>query len=210
MSLDDLRATAKRRDLLTHSFYRRWVAGDLTISELRDYACQYAHVVEAIPTYLRGTAAGSPGHAAVLGQHADEEQAHVRMWADFATAIGVAPKALRDTPPNAATEALLQRGDALIKDGLGAAAVWALEAQTPAVSREKLEGLRQHYGIDAGAAGGRYFALHQTLDLEHAAELEGVIAGDGREAGAAAAADAMLSGLWDLLSSVEQPVAAAS
>lgn len=33
------------RDLLDHRFYRPWVEGGLSIHELQDYACQYAHVV---------------------------------------------------------------------------------------------------------------------------------------------------------------------
>ena len=39
-------------DLLTHSFYRAWTAGELTSDDLREYAAEYWHHVSAFPTYL--------------------------------------------------------------------------------------------------------------------------------------------------------------
>jgi hypothetical protein len=54
--------------------------------------------------------------------------------------------------------------------GQPAPAVWALEAQTPAVARAKLVGLSAFYGIGPDA-DGEYFAVHQHLYVEHSAEL---------------------------------------
>lgn len=208
MSTDELRAAATRWDLLKHSFYTRWVAGDVTLDELRDYACQYHHVVKAIPGWLRQAVSEDNAEAIALEAHAVEEATHVPMWADFAAALGVSDAELNSARPNPATAALLDSGDLLAGQGLGAAVVWALEAQTPAVSAEKLEGLRKHYGIDAGN-GGRYFELHQTMDIDHAAELEHIIASEPTLSEAApAAAETMLEGLWGLLSKVERPPAA--
>ncbi|HXA41621.1 MAG TPA: iron-containing redox enzyme family protein [Candidatus Solibacter sp.] len=205
MSIEELRAVATRWDLLTHGFYQRWVAGDLSLDELEDYACQYHQVVKAIPGWMRQAAAGDDATREVLESHAVEEESHVEMWADFAISLGVTADQLTSTVPNDATRALLEAGDALSSSGNGAAVVWALEAQTPAVSVAKLDGLREHYGIDAGN-GGRYFDLHKTMDLEHADELEGVIEADSALAASApAAAATMLEGLWNLLSSVERP-----
>lgn len=205
MSIEELRAVAKRWDLLTHGFYRRWVAGELSMDELQDYACQYHQVVKAIPGWMREAAAGDIENRRLLESHADEEESHVEMWAEFAISLGVSADRLTGTVPNLSTQKLLDDGDALSASGNGAAVVWALEAQTPAVSVAKLDGLRAHYGIDA-QGGGRYFNLHQTMDLEHADELEGVIESDRKLAVAApAAAETMLEGLWNLLSSVERP-----
>ncbi|HVC89131.1 MAG TPA: iron-containing redox enzyme family protein, partial [Acidobacteriaceae bacterium] len=39
-------------NLLTHSFYRAWTAGELTSDDLREYAAEYWHHVSAFPTYL--------------------------------------------------------------------------------------------------------------------------------------------------------------
>ena len=205
MSNEELGAIVKRWDLLTHGFYRRWVAGELSLEELEDYACQYHQVVKAIPGWMRQAATGDATTREVLASHALEEESHVEMWADFAISLGVSADELTATIPNDAARALLDAGDALTAAGNGAAVVWALEAQTPAVSVAKLDGLREHYGIDA-QGGGRYFDLHQTMDLEHADELESVIEADRRLAVAAPdAAATMLEGLWNLLSSVERP-----
>src|SRR5207245_11643379 len=39
-------------DLLSHPFYKAWSAGDLQREELREYAQDYYHHVEAFPMYL--------------------------------------------------------------------------------------------------------------------------------------------------------------
>jgi len=194
-----------RRDLLDHSFYRRWVAGQLSIDELRDYASQYAHVVAALPKLLRMVALRTPVDAVQLERHAVEEDGHLVLWNKFAEALGVTAQELAITAPNLATAEVLRRGDELTEQPTGAAVAWALEAQTPAVSVEKLRGLKVHYGIES-QSGGEYFDVHSARDLVHAAELDDLIAGFGSDHFSAAqcTADAILDGLWDLLTSVER------
>ena len=194
-----------RRDLLGHSFYQRWVAAELSIGELRDYTCQYAHVVAALPKWLRRAAAATPEHAVQLERHAVEEEGHVALWHKFAKALGITMGELAIIAPNPATAELLRRGDELSGQEVGVAVVWALEAQTPGVSAEKLCGLQAHYGIERGS-GGEYFDVHSSRDLVHRAELDAVIVGLGKDHFLAArrAVDAILDGLWDLLTSVER------
>jgi pyrroloquinoline-quinone synthase len=193
-----------RRNLLEHSFYRRWVTGDLSLDELRDYSCEYAHVVQALPRWLRQAAQATPGSAEELDRHAREEDGHVALWRNFAGSLGVDTTVLAGSTPNSATAELLRRGDELSAQPCGAAVAWALEVQTPAVSVEKLRGLEAHYGITSHG-GGEYFNVHSSLDLVHAAELDDVIAALGTEQHAAAqrAADEITDRLWDLLTSVE-------
>ena len=190
-------------DLLTHSFYQRWVAGDLSLGELREYACQYAFAARALPRWLRAAAAADAGNSATLSAHAAEEEAHVGLWEDFARALGVTDADLVASTPNPATASLLAAGERACDEGSALAAAWALEVQTPRVSESKLQGLRDFYDIGPGN-GGRYFELHATRDLEHAAELEALIEASPARAAAPVAADAVLTGLWDLLSSVER------
>lgn len=194
-----------RRDLLEHSFYRRWVVGDLSLDELRYYACQYAHVVSALPRWLRSAASSDPENVAKLEQHAAEEDGHVALWSRFATAVGVTPDELATSVPNAATARLLKLGDELSPLRSGAAVAWALEAQAPAVSAEKLRGLQAYYQIGSHD-GGDYFEVHRTRDVEHADELDGVVAAldPERHTEAQRTADEMVDGLWDLLTSVER------
>jgi pyrroloquinoline quinone (PQQ) biosynthesis protein C len=194
-----------RRNLLDHTFYRRWVAGDLSMDELRYYACQYSHVVSALPGWLRRAAAVTPAHAAELNLHAAEEDSHIVLWHRFAYSLGITGSELAIAAPNAATANLLDLGTELSGQPAGVAVAWALEAQTPAVSAEKLTGLSTHYGIGRDN-GGEYFDLHGSLDVVHAAELDEVIAGLGADQVIAAqqTADAVLDGLWDLLTSSER------
>lgn len=193
-----------RPDLLDHSFYRRWVNGTLSIDELRDYACQYSHVVAALPRWLRQAADVTPSYSEQLRQHAHEEDGHVALWRKFARAVGVDGSELTSSSPNPATAELLRIGDELSGQTCGAAVAWALEVQTPAVSAEKLRGLKAHYRIDH-RTGDEYFEVHFTRDILHAAELDGVIESLGAEAQPAAqgAADRMTNALWGLLTSVE-------
>jgi pyrroloquinoline-quinone synthase len=183
-----------RWNLLDHSFYQRWTQGTLSRDELCDYIKQYGHVVRAVPRWL-GQVRG--GDTAQLVRHVDEERSHEGLWEAFGESLGLTSEAIRTAPANDATTRLLDRGDQLVEQGQAAAVVWALEAQTPAVAEAKLAGLSAFYGI-SGDAGGRYFAVHQHLDVEHAAELR-VLCQDGSDA----AAEEMSEGLWDLLTSVE-------
>jgi pyrroloquinoline-quinone synthase len=195
---------SERFDLLKHPFYQRWVAGELTREELAYYAGQYAHVVRAIPRWLEGAAVRDHAHRDALRLHAAEESDHVVLWDRFAEAIGIDAMTLRATPANAATAALIARGDELVAQGHGAAVVWSIESQSPAVSAEKLRGLEAHYGIDE-TNGGEYFAVHQELDRDHAAQLSDIL--HSRDAttqtAAPAAAEATLSGVWNLLTSAQ-------
>ena len=202
VEMQDLEKAAERFNLLRHSFYQRWVAGELTRHELNDYAGQYAHVVAGLPRWLEAAAAGDAGNRDRLRDHAAEEATHVALWERFTLAVDPDREVVVDAP-NRATAELIRRCDELADRGHGAAVAWSIEAQSPAVSATKLEGLETHYGIGA-SDGGEYFALHAHRDVDHAAELEEVIAGSN-QVGAAAAVEAALSGMWDLLTSVERP-----
>jgi pyrroloquinoline-quinone synthase len=184
-----------RWNLLEHSFYQRWTRGELTRDELCDYVGQYAHVVRAVPGWLEQVRGGD---TAELARHAAEEQSHVALWMKFGEALGLSSDAIRHVPANAATARLIRRGDELAASGQAAPVVWALEVQTPAVAAAKLAGLESFYGIGPDS-GGDYFAVHQHLDVEHAAELR-ELCPDGSEKAAALMSEA----LWDLLSSVER------
>ena len=191
-----------RWPLLRHSFYQRWTQGTLTIDELRSYSDQYRHLVVALPEWLSTAAQSHPTRAAELRSHAREERAHVGLWDDFRQAIG-APDS--GAEPNQATSELMTTGEALASQGLGTAAAWALEAQAPEVSRAKALGLAGHYGVDVNS-GAAYFDLHSRMDVDHARELEAAIEELPGELKTQAvdAAGAVLSGLWEVLTSVEQ------
>ena len=185
-------AARARWNVLEHSFYTRWSAGELSAGELALYSGQYRHAVVA----LAGAA-----EAAGDAEHAAEERAHVALWDGFLTAAG-------GDASDAPLEGTLVCASAWSTpaDELEARAVlYAIEASQPAISRTKLEGLVERYGFAAGPAT-EYFELHGDRDHEHAEQSRAVLeaAPAAEHDRLVAAAERALRGNWELLDSVER------
>jgi len=185
-------AARARWNVLEHSFYTRWSAGELSADELALYSGQYRHAVVALADAAAVT--GDAGHAA-------EERAHVALWDGFLTAAGGNAAAAPLEGTLACAAAWSNPADELE----ARAVLYAIEASQPAIAKTKLEGLVERYGFAAGPAT-EYFELHGERDHEHAAESRAVL----EEAPAAeadrlvAAAERALRGNWELLDSVER------
>jgi pyrroloquinoline-quinone synthase len=182
--LDEARS---RWNVLEHPFYRRWERGELTRDELAFYAGEYRHAVAALAD--AAAAAGDPEHAA-------EEAAHVDLWDDFAAALDASAER-EPTAETSACAAAWRREDALE----ARAVLYAIEAGQPDVSRTKLAGLVDHYGLEPGSPATAYFTLHADRDHEHAAVSRAVLAeADPVDADRlVAAAERALAGNWTLL-----------
>jgi pyrroloquinoline-quinone synthase len=200
-----LEAVRERWNVLEHPFYRRWSAGELTRAELSFYAGEYRHAVVALAEATAAAAAmeREPSAAAQLAGHAAEERTHVELWDGFAAEV-CAPL---DAEPRAETEACVRAwtaaGDAL--EGL--VTLYAIESGQPAISRTKLDGLVEHYGMSGGTAATAYFELHAERDHEHAAQSRALIEerlAKGGEERLLARAEAALAGNWVLLDGVER------
>jgi pyrroloquinoline-quinone synthase len=191
--IERLDAVRERWNLLEHPFYRRWSCGELRRDELAHYAGEYRHAVVA----LAETAAKS-GNV----EHAQEEADHVELWDEFAAAFE-ADTSLDPSPETAeCVVAWTAPGDRL--EAL--AVMYAIEAGQPAVSKAKLDGLREHYGVAGDEPGAKYFALHLDLDHEHAAESRRALEAEGTAADTerlVEKAEAALKGNWTLLDGVE-------
>lgn len=202
-------ATAPHR-LLQHPFYVAWAEGRLTTEDLRFYAAQYWHQVESFPGYLETVAGRLPDATArriVEDNLADErDDDHPALWLDFAAALGAGSDEVTSSSPEPETRACIdafRRGMAT-SPSFALGMLYGYESQTPEVAKTKVEGLRNHYGING--EGTRYFDLHGELDVEHSRDLAQAIAtvatdraAQARaEAGAAAAAAAV----WRLLDGV--------
>ena len=191
---DRLESARERWNVLEHSFYRRWSAGELSKHELAIYAGEYRHAVQALAD---GLAEAGPQ----VAEHAAEEADHVALWDRFARAVG----GVNGHEPRTETVACVEAWTAG-RDTLESLAVaYAIESGQPAISQTKLDGLRRHYDVPEGPAT-EYFAVHAERDHEHAAQTRALIEEqvDGADhERLLALAEGALRGNWILLDGVE-------
>ena len=194
-----IESSRERWDVLRHPFYQRWSAGELTKDELARYSGQYRHAVAAIADMSESVAAALPERED-LRRHAAEELGHLRLWDGFLGDAG--GDAGDDATPETAecVRTWTASGDALEV----LARLYAVESGQPQISRTKREGLLERYGFGDGA-GTAYFRIHETRDVEHAAEARELIeelADSGDEDRIVAAAESAFRANWRLLDGV--------
>ena len=165
-------------DLLCHPFYIAWTAGELTREDLREYAAEYYHQVQAFPQYLLALAVRLQNgelRRAVLDNFSDEmaltsagEPPHHALWLQFASGMGASASEIRTREPIAEVQELTATFTKIASTGSPAealAAFYAYESQVPRVAEAKEAGLKQRYGADDNTCS--YFHLHKTADLLH-------------------------------------------
>ena len=208
-------------DLLCHPFYKAWAAGSLTRDDLRDYAQDYYHHVEAFPSYLAELGIRLEEgelRRAVLANMSDEKggedlygepaPAHSELWLDFAEGMG-ANRNLRGCKPIQQVRELMAFFHRVAAEGTpeeALAAFYAYESQVPRVAREKARGLHEKYGADERATA--YFTLHSTADVYHSQvwrqQLGKRVKAHPEQAGKAlAAAENAARALWQALDGIE-------
>ncbi|HXA33161.1 MAG TPA: iron-containing redox enzyme family protein [Acidimicrobiales bacterium] len=199
-----LEAALAGRMLLTHPFYLRWEAGELSPDELARYSSQYRHFEATLPGLLEDlsgqlTDAGSVDAAAIVGQNLRDERGnpcpHLELFDRFVTAVGGAPAA-----PSTATSALTSTYADLVREGAvaGLAGLAAYETQASAIAWTKAEGLRFNYGIDA--EGTSFWDVHATMEAEHGDWILDALASlDARPDQVAAAARRGADAWWGFL-----------
>ena len=130
---DRLEEARRRWNVLEHPFYTRWEKGELTREELGYYAGQYRHAVVA----LANTAAQAADADPSVREHADDEEAHIELWDDFARAAGAAPNSTARSETRECASSWTAG-----RDGLEALAIlYAIESGQPEISSTKLSGL---------------------------------------------------------------------
>jgi len=203
------------RDLLTHSFYTKWVEGTLPREALQEYVRQYHAFESAFPTFLSALHSRSEDRAtraALLENLWDEEHGdanHRELWLRFAEGVGIARDDVESATPNAATTRLLDVYHGASRQepvAAGVAAVYAYEAQVPRVAQAKIDGLRANYGITDGPALS-FFEVHAALDVEHSAAERAIVgaASDHDADRAVEVARGALDAWWEFLSAVDVP-----
>jgi pyrroloquinoline-quinone synthase len=209
----DSKVTAKA--MLSHSFYRAWTDGTLSLDTLRAYARQYFHHVEAFPRAVSAVHSSCPdrdGRRMLAENLAEEEgidagkQDHATLWLMFACGLGEGEGAVRSQQLNPETAALIETFRRLSRrsyaSGLGA--LYAYESQFPGVATAKIEGLIDRYGI-SDEETLRFFRVHATADVEHSAVCRSLLdrLPEDERAEAIAAGEELAGALWNFLSGVE-------
>lgn len=203
----------KHARLLEHPFYKAWAEGTLTLDDLSFYSTQYWRQVEAFPGYLQTIADRLPEGAAkttVTENLRDEvEGDHLGLWLAFAAGVGAGRDRVVGSEVASGTTACVDAfKNAVAERSLPFALgmLYAYESQTPGVAATKIEGLRNHYGIEGSALV--YFELHGELDVEHSDELaraiDAIAADDRSIADAEAGAKAGAEAIWNLLTGIAE------
>lgn len=204
----------QEHNLLCHPFYKSWSAGELTRTDLAEYAAEYYHHVAAFPTYLSALHSRLPDgelRRAVVRNLAGEEIdgiAHSELWLDFAEGVGADRESVKLRTPLLAIQELIYTFRSLMESPADAlAACYAYESQVPRIAKEKGRTLVAHYGANARTC--RYFELHRLVDLHHSRvwrrELESLLSANPAlsEEALDGATEAALA-LWRALDGIER------
>lgn len=216
-----LDARIAKYDLLCHPFYKAWSAGTLTRHDLREYAQDYYHHVDAFPSYLaalglrleegelrKAVLANMCDEKGVEGRPGRESVPHSELWLDFAEGMG-STRNLEWHSPVPEIRQLIHHFHQIASDGSveeALAAFYTYESQVPRIAREKERGLRETYGADHKTCG--YFTLHVTADVHHSnvwrKQLEKRIAAHPENGDAALnAAESAARMLWQAMDGIE-------
>lgn len=218
---EQLEARIVKYDLLCHPFYQAWSAGKLTRDDLREYAQDYYHHVEAFPSYLatfglrledgelrRAVLANMCDEKGVEGREGKDSVPHSELWLDFAEGMG-SSRNLEWHHAAPEVQQLVRHFQHVASEGTpeeALAAFYAYESQVPHIAQEKERGLRGMYGADDKTCG--YFSLHATADVYHSrvwrTQLEKRIAANPQAAETALnAAENAAHSLWSALDGIE-------
>jgi pyrroloquinoline-quinone synthase len=218
---EKLDARIAKYDLLCHPFYKAWSAGELTRDDLREYAQDYYHHVEAFPSYLaalgmrldegelrRAVLANLCDEKGVDGRPSRNSIPHSDLWLDFAEGMG-SSRNLEWHNPVPEIRQLIGHFQRVASDGSpeeALAAFYTYESQVPRIAQEKERGLRKIYSADDKTCG--YFSLHATADIYHSRvwrkQLEKRIAAHPETADAVLdAAENAARALWKALDGIE-------
>lgn len=200
--------------LLKHPFYQAWSTGKLSVDNLRTYACQYYHHVEAFPRYISATHSNcqlSQARKVLLENLNDEEgmnglDSHPTLWLQFTKGLGLPEETVVNSTIFPETKQFINEFLSLSRtsyaEGLGA--LYAYERQIPQTAASKIMGLKQFYDIEDEATL-KFFLVHLEADVEHAEATKTLIKElpmeDKMKAEKAAKKIAKL--IWNMLSGIQ-------
>ncbi len=191
---EQLDAIVERWNLLEHPFYQAWSAGTLPVESLRDYAREYGAFICELPAGWRVQNDADTAH---------EEEEHIELWAQFATALGTT---IGEAERPAVRQLVRTARELFAEPATALGALYAFEAQQPATARSKLDGLIRHYDLPDGVRP--YFEAHAANHHEAKKILERLSQlSPEAQARALTACEQMGRALWDALTDLTPPTA---
>jgi len=160
----------EKRSLLKHRFYQMWSEGKLTFDHLQGYSQEYFQLVKVVPKFVENifNMVTNPSLKREISQNLKEEYEHIEPWIIFSTAMGVERKDLTSykgkTETNKAISTLIRLTELSLEEAV--ACMYAYEKELPKISRSKIDGLNNFYGVKSHQAT-RYFEIHEEADLRH-------------------------------------------
>lgn len=156
------------QQLLSHPFYLRWEAGELSRDELTHYAQQYRYFEAMLPKFLEKLSAQLPDGPArdfVLANLSDEVSppSHLSLFEQFARFFDASDTAISPAMANlvGSYAELLEQGPVSSLAGL-----FAYESQGARIADSKAEGLERHYGARSDAVA--FWTAHGSIEEDHA------------------------------------------
>ena len=206
-------ALIQERSLLTHSFYTRWVAGELPPEAIREYATRYYHFESSFPRFLSAIHTRTDNaelRQMLLDNLWDEEAGednHAELWLRFAEGVGANREDVKKGEASPATQALVdtyRRASEGPAAG-GVAAIYAYEKQVPEIAKAKIESLRDHYEVSDDYPL-TFWRVHEQLDVQHSGSERAMLAtlADEEPEAAITETHAALEAWWEFLSEVER------
>jgi pyrroloquinoline-quinone synthase len=160
----------EKRSLLKHRFYQMWSEGKLTFDHLQGYSKEYFQLVKVVPKFVENifNMVTNPSLNRDISQSLKEEYEHIEPWIVFSTAMGVKRKDLTSykgqTETNKAVSTLTRLTELSLEEAV--ASMYAYEKELPKISRSKIDGLNNFYGVKSHHAT-KYFEIHEEVDLRH-------------------------------------------
>lgn len=191
--IKELDKILEEKSILKHPFYQKWNEGQLTLSELQEYAKQYYHFVKHFPMFVSSVHSYCPdtGIRRMLAENiADEDgfktgiEDHPELWVKFAKALNVNKTQCENAPVCDEVKESVEGFYRLCRDNdyrVGLGALYGYEKQIPEVSKVKIEGLKKFYNIEE-ADSVKFFTVHREADVYHSkAELDALVKSCGTD-----------------------------
>jgi len=162
--------------LLNHPFYEMWSEGKLEFQSLVGYSKEYYQLAKQVPKLMEPIVDMAPSDVkSELISNMNEESDHIRLWENFAFSMGISRDDLTSYQGLKKTNDAVNNLVSLMKSyDEGACAMYAFEKEIPKISKTKVEGLKNFYGLDSKDSI-EYFEEHMSADIRHAASWEKII-----------------------------------